>query len=256
MQASQLHHDEEQAERPRAHRDAEVLPLRPAAHEPQRDPLSRSDEELELLAARARLGDRGAFEKLVVATSGQVYALALRLVGDEDDAADVVQETYLRAFRSIARFRGDAAVSTWLYRIVANCSSSYLSRRARSRSRQTHLDEGLGVAEPRTERDLEAVVGASVDRDALVTALRRLPASLRAPVVLRDVYDLPHEAIARELGISKTAAKVRLHRGRRRLRELIYPDARPAPGARRPSVSAPPAPGADQRGLNRRAQAL
>ncbi len=182
--------------------------------------------------------------------------MALRLVGNEHDAADVVQEAYLRAFRSIARFRGDSAVSTWLYRIVANCSSSYLSRRARSHSRQTHLEEGLAVAESRAERDLEAVIGASVDRASLVAALRRLPPSLRAPVVLRDVYDLPHEAIAKELGISRAAAKVRLHRGRRRLRELIYPDVRPPRDARPSPGSAASVPGADRRGDARHAKAL
>jgi RNA polymerase sigma-70 factor (ECF subfamily) len=172
------------------------------------------------LAAAAGRGDRSAFEQLVVTTSPGVYALAIRLVGNEHDASDVVQETYLRAFRSIDRFRGDAAVTTWLYRIAANCSSTHLTRR--SKARHAPLDDEMAIVETRLDRDPEAVVGASYDRAVLVSALERLPASLRAVVVLRDVYDLPHDAIAAELGISRAAAKVRLHRGRRRLRELLF----------------------------------
>jgi len=174
------------------------------------------------IADAARRGDDGAFEQLVVETSPELYALALRLVGNEHDASDVVQETYLRAFRSIGRFRGEAAVSTWLYRIAANCSSTHLRRRARTR--HAALDDDVAIADTRPERDPEAAAGASFERSRLVAALAELPASLRAVVVLRDVYDLPHDAIASELGISRAAAKVRLHRGRRRLREALYPD--------------------------------
>jgi RNA polymerase sigma-70 factor, ECF subfamily len=176
--------------------------------------------ELAELAAAAGRGDRDAFERLVEVTSPGVYALALRLVGNEHDASDVVQETYLRAYRSIGRFRGESAVTTWLYRIAANRSSTHLSRR--SRTRCAPLDDEITVVDTRSELDPEAVVGASSDRAELVEALASLPGTLRAVVVLRDVYDLPHDAIAAELGISRAAAKVRLHRGRRRLRELLF----------------------------------
>ena len=75
------------------------------------------------LVSEARKGDRSAFEELVKLTYVDSYTLALRLVGDEEDARDVVQEAYLRAFRGLKRFRGDAQFTTWLYRITANCAS-------------------------------------------------------------------------------------------------------------------------------------
>jgi RNA polymerase sigma-70 factor (ECF subfamily) len=133
----------------------------------------------------------------------------------------VVQEAYLRAYKSLRRFRGDAAFTTWMWRITANCAATLLARRAKAR--QVELDEELPLADPRPERDPQAVADATSDRDRLVDALGTLPEALRLVVVLRDVYDLPHEAIAEELGISEGAAKVRLHRARRRLREQLFP---------------------------------
>jgi RNA polymerase sigma-70 factor (ECF subfamily) len=178
-------------------------------------------ESLDAAAAAAKAGDSDAFGRLVVATSPGVYALALRLVGDEHDAADVLQETYLRAFKSIGQFRGESAVTTWLYRIAANCSSTQL--RGRSRRRHAQLDDAQPACE-RAARDLDEVVGASSDRARLQAALSALPPTLRSVVVLSDVYDLGHEAIAAELGITRTASKVRLHRGRAKLREMLFTD--------------------------------
>jgi RNA polymerase sigma-70 factor, ECF subfamily len=178
-------------------------------------------DELADLVAAARGGDRSAFEQLVRATSAETYTLARRLVGNEEDARDVVQEAYLRAYRSIGTFRGDARFSTWLYRITANCASSYLGRRTRHRHEELPDDEN--VIDARGDHDPQASAMASSLHDELVAALDDLPPKLKAVVVLRDVYDLPHEAIAAELGISESAAKVRLHRARRRLRERLFP---------------------------------
>jgi RNA polymerase sigma-70 factor (ECF subfamily) len=173
------------------------------------------------LVAAAREGDRAAFEALVRATMADTYTLALRLTGDEEDARDVVQETYLRAYRAIGRFRGDAAFTTWLYRITANCAATSLGRR--SRHRHEPLGDDTPLADEHPDRDPLASATAGALWDHLTDALAELPPRLRAVVVLRDVYDLPHEAIAAELGISVPAAKVRLHRARRRLRERLYP---------------------------------
>jgi len=183
-------------------------------------------DQLAALAVAARDGDVGAFEQLVIATSPQVHALVLRLVRNEHDAGDVVQETYLRAFRSIGMFRSEASVTTWLYRIAANCSSSHLRRR------RAHdvLAWDLPVADLRAERAEEAAASGADDRDRLIAALDGLSDPLRSVVVLHDVYDLPHETIAAELGISKAASKVRLHRARRRLRDTLFFE--PGPGAR------------------------
>ncbi|MDP9418709.1 MAG: sigma-70 family RNA polymerase sigma factor [Actinomycetota bacterium] len=178
-------------------------------------------ETLAPLVAAARQGDRLAFEELVRVTSAETYTLAYRLVGNEHDARDVVQEAYLRAYRAIGRFRGDAKFTTWMYRITANCAVTHLERRRRHRHEE--LADDAPLADGNVERDPQARADASALRGELGVALQELPPRLRAVVVLRDIYDLPHEAIAAELGISETAAKVRLHRARRRLREQLFP---------------------------------
>jgi RNA polymerase sigma-70 factor (ECF subfamily) len=173
------------------------------------------------LVAAAREGDRSAFEELVRLTSAETYTLAYRLVGNEEDARDVAQEAYLRAYRGIAKFRGEAQFTTWMYRITANCAVTSLERRRRHRHEE--LADDAQVADRSADRDPQARADASALRGELNVALWELPPRLRAVVVLRDVYDLPHEAIAAELGISESAAKVRLHRARRRLREQLFP---------------------------------
>ena len=178
-------------------------------------------ETLAPLVAAAREGDRRAFEELVRLTSADTYTLAYRLMGNEDDARDVVQEAYLRGYRGIAKFRGDARFTTWMYRITANCAVTSLERRRRHRHEELADDEPLADSSP--DHDPQARADASALRDELTVALQELPPRLRAVIVLRDIYDLPHEAIAAELGISESAAKVRLHRARRRLRERMFP---------------------------------
>ena len=192
-------------------------------------PSSNADDSARLaeLAAAARDGDVAAFEALVVATSPKVHALVLRLVRDEHDAGDVVQETYLRAFRAIGDFRSEAAVTTWLYRIAANCSSTHLRRRRRRAHDELATD--LPLADPRAERDQEAAASTGEDRARLLAALDGLPVPMRTVVVLHDVYELSHEAIAGELGISRAASKVRLHRARRRLRDALFSKEGPSP---------------------------
>lgn len=130
-----------------------------------------------------------------------------------------MQEAYLRAFRSIRKFRGDAAFTTWLYRITANCAADHLNRRVRHR----HDELGDEHVDERAEIDPESHTGNVELRDQLKVALDALPPKLRAVVVLRDIYDLPHEEIAEQLNISESAAKVRLHRARRKLREELLP---------------------------------
>lgn len=180
-------------------------------------PAEASMDELVLWAAD---GDREAFDEMVLRTHHDAYGLALRLTSDPDDARDVVQDAYLRAYRSIGNFRGDAQFSTWLYRIVANCASTNLGKRRRHRHEK--LPEADGIVDLRDPGPAAEAEAADL-RAQLDQAIRELPPRLRAVVVLRDVYELPHEAIAEELGISVSAAKVRLHRARRRLRERVFP---------------------------------
>ena len=177
-------------------------------------------EEAELVAA-ARGGSRPAFEELVRQTYADTYSLARRITGNEEDARDVVQEVYLRAFKGLKKFRGDAQLSTWLYRITANCAATHM--RKRGRNQHVDLDDLRQVADDRPEIDPSARADASMLRQRVDEALAELPEGLREVVVLRDVYDMPHEEIAEALGISEGAAKVRLHRARQRLRERLFP---------------------------------
>jgi RNA polymerase sigma-70 factor, ECF subfamily len=217
------------------------------AHAAQRDPLSRTGEarhdgpavaarpvpspvagDLRELVQAARDGDRAAFDGLVRLTYRDAFRLALRLTADEEDARDVVQEAYLRAYRGLRRFRGEAQFTTWLYRITANCAATHVSRS--SKHRHLRVEDHEPILDDRPSADLDRRAELVALRSDLTAALAELPAGLRAVVVLRDVYDLPHEAIAAELGISEGAAKVRLHRARLRLRERLFP---PSGGGRR-----------------------
>ncbi|MGH9066851.1 MAG: RNA polymerase sigma factor [Acidimicrobiales bacterium] len=177
--------------------------------------------EVAELVVAAKRGDGAAFDDLVRSTYADTYSLAFRLTGNEEDASDVLQDSYLRAYRALPGFRGDAAFTTWLYRITANCASTHLARRGRARHEQ--LADDAPVADERLAANPEAMASLTADRDLVTAALASLPDRLRTVVVLRDIYDLPHEAIAAELGISEAAAKVRLHRARKKLRERLFP---------------------------------
>lgn len=176
-------------------------------------------DEAELVGAAQR-GDRGAFDELVRRTFVDTFTLARRLTGNEEDARDVVQESYLRAWKGIGKFRGEAAFSTWLYRITANTAASHVRRRRRQRAEP--IDGWIEPADDHLDAQ-PATMAESVDAlDRIGAALDELPAKLRSVVVLKDVYGLSHEAIADELGITVAAAKVRLHRARRKLRDVLY----------------------------------
>lgn len=176
-------------------------------------------DDLGALVDCARDGDPGALDELVRVTYDDTYTLAYRLTGHEDDARDVVQEAYMRAYRGLRRFRGDSQFTTWLYRITANCSANLVAKRSRTRTEA--LPDDAPVVDARPEHDPEARASGEDDRAQVAGALAALPSKLRQVIVLRDIYDLPHSAIAAELGISEAAAKVRLHRARRRLKELL-----------------------------------
>jgi RNA polymerase sigma-70 factor, ECF subfamily len=176
-------------------------------------------DEAELIGA-AKRGDRQAFDELVRRTFVDTFTLARRLTGNEEDARDVVQEAYLRAWKGLAKFRGEAAFSTWLYRITANTASTHVHRRRRQRAEP--FADDFEPADTRAEEQVSQAAESAEALDRISAALDELPPKLRAVVVLKDVYDMPHEEIADELGISVAAAKVRLHRARRKLRDALY----------------------------------
>ena len=178
------------------------------------------------LVAAAREGDRGAFDEIVRRTYVDTYTLAVRLTATEEDARDVVQESYLRAWKGIRRFRGDAQFSTWMYRITANTAATVSGKRRRQRT--VHLDDVADPVETEVALHPELATENTELMGRLSAALDVLPPRLKVLVMLKDVYGLSHEDIAEELGISVTAAKVRLHRGRKRMRDLLYEEARHA----------------------------
>ncbi|MFO7700574.1 MAG: sigma-70 family RNA polymerase sigma factor [Acidimicrobiia bacterium] len=170
------------------------------------------------LVERARAGDRDAFGELVRIHQHEVYTLAVRLVHDRDLAADVTQDAFVRAWRAMPKFRGDAKFSTWLHRITVNTAWTHRTRRNRVR-----LDplESLAAEPESTFLDPIRAGESAILAPTIAEALASLSSSVRAVVVLKDIYDWSHAEIADHLDITVTAAKVRLHRGRKELRESL-----------------------------------
>ncbi|MCL1693190.1 MAG: sigma-70 family RNA polymerase sigma factor [Actinomycetia bacterium] len=175
-------------------------------------------EESELVE-RASRGDQAAFTELVRAHQNEVYTLAVRMVADRELAYDVAQEAFVRAWRAIARFRGDAKFSTWMHRITVNTAFTHRDRRKRTQT--DSLDDIYREPESASLSPERGGESAAM-RGPLEDALKELPESLRAVVVLKDVYEWSHTEIAEHLDISVTAAKVRLHRARKSLRLTLW----------------------------------
>ncbi len=167
------------------------------------------------LIARAQSGDRAAFAALVRAHQDEVYTLARRLVGDPHMAADVAQDTLVRAWRALPNFRGDARLSTWLHRITVNTAWTHRERLRRQAS--LPLEDYYELPAP-VDIDHPEFAGEITElRGQLRAALDRLPEGQRQVVVMKDVHGWSHQEIADAMDISVTAAKVRLHRARARL---------------------------------------
>lgn len=184
----------------------------------------RSTEEFSLQALRR--GDKAEFARLVEAYSAVIYRLALRIVGNTQDAEDVLQETFIKALRGLPGFDGRSSLSTWLYRIATNESLMLLRRRKHV---QVSLDEPLESSEPEQE-PLQIVDWCCMPEAELLSAEARvhmdkaveaLPHSLRVVFLLRDVEGLSTEETGEILNLSEAAVKTRLSRARMRLRALL-----------------------------------
>jgi RNA polymerase sigma-70 factor, ECF subfamily len=164
------------------------------------------------LIADAREGDLDAFAELVHRYERRVRSVLARLLDDDRDVDEAAQDVFVQAWRSLARYRGDAAFFTWLYRIAVN---EALMRRRRRRVASVELDETVvGAAEP------------DVDEGWLLGRIRALPDELRLPLVLRDLEGLSNQEVAEVLDVSLAAAKSRVHRARMQIRaELEARDA-------------------------------
>jgi RNA polymerase sigma-70 factor, ECF subfamily len=166
-----------------------------------------TDRDRELVE-RAAAGDADAFGELVRDYEHRVASVLYRLLDDRRDVEEATQDVFVQAWRSLPRFRADAQLFTWLYRIAVN---EALMRRRRKRHDVQELDNHVAVA-PEPEPGL---------RDALIHALASLPFEYRAAVVLRDVEGLTNAEVADALGVSVAAAKSRIHRGRMQIRDAL-----------------------------------
>jgi RNA polymerase sigma-70 factor (ECF subfamily) len=171
--------------------------------------------------ARARAGDQDAFRLLVEAHARQAFHLAYRLTRDERDAEDVVQESFVRAFRSLDGFEARSHFGTWLHRIVANCATDVL--RARSRARDDLPSEDLAGEMPATGPSPERLARSSEIRRRLDASMATLTAQERVAFALRHYEGRSIEEIGRTLRIQNSAAKHAVFRAVRKVRAALEP---------------------------------
>lgn len=177
----------------------------------------------EALVAAAQRGDEEAFDVLVRRHTVWMFRVSFRLLGEQVEAEDVVQEAWVSIWRSLQRFRHDAAVSTWLYRVVTNAALSQLRRRTPTVPLDPTDDAVSGVLyDP--HGDPESRVMRNEDSMVVRRAIATLEPSQRAPLVLRELEGMSYEEIAEVLDVSVAALQSRLHRARltllTRLKEL------------------------------------
>jgi RNA polymerase sigma-70 factor (ECF subfamily) len=180
-----------------------------------------------LLIERARKGDVGAFDLLVRRYERNVYNTAYRMSGSYDDASDIAQEAFVRAWNNLKSFRGDSAFSTWLYRIVTNV---FLDDRKKKRSRREHqsLDEAFDLDESSVTRQFEdpapgpeELAEGDERRRVLDRAINSLPEAQRVMVVLYHTQGLAYEEIAEITQLPMGTVKSRLNRARFALRDRL-----------------------------------
>ena len=190
---------------------ADSLPT-PALAEPRPRVAAALGDDAQLIAA-CRRGEARAMEMLYHQYKRRVFGMAHRIVGP-NDAEEVAQEVFVRVYRGLAAFRGDSALSTWIYRLTVNASLSHLARRGRRQ--EVPVEDALVdvPAPPTPERD--PGLAARIEG-----ALGQLPAGYRAILVLHDVEGLSHEECAAILECRVGTCKSQLHKARARMRELL-----------------------------------
>jgi RNA polymerase sigma-70 factor, ECF subfamily len=179
---------------------------------------------------RLKRGDAAAFEALVAERSGEIFGLLFRLTENAEEARDLTQETFLKAFQNISHFRGEADLRTWIYRIAINqARNRWRWWRRRRRDVTVSLDESLGPFGQPLHASLRAAPGSDPESQTLAherervlrDALRTLGRSYRETVILRDIEGFTYEEIATTLDISVGTVKSRLSRGREELRRKL-----------------------------------
>jgi len=179
---------------------------------------------------RLKRGEAAAFEQLVAERTSDIYGLLFRLTSDTEEARDLTQETFLRAYQAIGKFRGDADLKTWLYRIAINqARNRWRWWRRRKRDATVSLDAPIGETERTVATNLEDTRAADPEQEALAReresqlrdALQSLRSSYREAVILRDVEGFTYEEIAETLQLNIGTVKSRLARGRLELRRKL-----------------------------------
>ena len=182
--------------------------------------MTSTDEEL---VARSISGDADSFNQLVLRWERPIYALAYRTIGREEDARDVCQETFLRAFRALPGFRGQAKFSSWLYRIALNLCRDWIRRERRTGFVQPPEDVDLmelAAAGAPTE-SIEDLVARKGQVRAVERAMARLPEEQRAVIVLKEYHGLTFQEIADLVGCPLSTVKTRLYKGLAVLRQEL-----------------------------------
>lgn len=181
------------------------------------------EEELELVR-KVQDGDSSSFEQLVLENQTRVYNLALRTVGNEDDAFDMSQEAFIKAYNSIGSFRGDSRFSVWLYRLTVNVCLDFLRSEGRkAHSSLTYIDEEdekeLEISDERFSP--EVIAEKKELREAVNNGLMQLPANYRAILLLREIDGLSYEEIGAALDLEEGTVKSRIFRARKKLCSIL-----------------------------------
>jgi RNA polymerase sigma-70 factor, ECF subfamily len=174
------------------------------------------------LAIRARDGDDAAFDQLMASTQDRILSLAWRLLGNAEDARDAAQETYLRVYRHLGRYRPDHDFEAWLYRIAVNVCRDVHRRRGSGAVRSFEGETAAGrIAEPRSEADSEAMACQGERRRLMLRALAALPPRQRAALVLHDLDGKTSQQVARILGSRPGTVRSQLAAARARLKRAF-----------------------------------
>lgn len=180
------------------------------------------------LVERAKRGDQSAFERLVLDNQNRVYSLALRLVNDREEAADLAQEAFVKAWQGLPSFQGESSFATWIYRLTTNVCIDWLRRQKRREGVEPSVsldDEESGWAEP-ADRDSapHLLLERSERGKALARGLDRLPDWQRRALVLRELSGLSYQEIGQALDIDLGTVKSRIARARLNLRKILLED--------------------------------
>lgn len=182
-------------------------------------------EELDIIN-RVRSGDTEAFEALVIEHQSKVYGLALKMTGNEEDARDLAQEAFIRAYTSLAGFRAESKFSVWLYRLTSNLCIDFLRGKKRrptvSMTSEDDEDEELDIPDERHTPELE--LERAETRESIQRGLNSLSDDFRQILLMREIAGMSYSEISKELNLEEGTVKSRIFRARKKLAEFLIKD--------------------------------